>query len=100
VLGGLGMGGVDVVHERGREEGGKLHGGKDGPKEQPGGQRGGGLRGAMVRPGSVCRRGKWHWKKDNSGGGNSSHAAEIAACVSPAGSGDEVELEKVGMYAD
>ena len=47
VLGGLGMGGVDVVHQRRREERSKLHGGKDGRQKQPDSQRGGRLLRAM-----------------------------------------------------
>ncbi len=47
VLGGLGMGGVNIVEQRGRKEGCKLHGGKDGCQKQPDSDRGGRLAGAI-----------------------------------------------------
>ncbi len=41
VLGGLGVRGVDVVHEGRREEGGEVDGEEEGEKDQPRRQRGG-----------------------------------------------------------
>jgi hypothetical protein len=48
VLSDLGMGGVDIVKQRGREERGKRHSGKNGRQEHPHSQRGRGLLRAMV----------------------------------------------------
>jgi len=49
VLRGLGVGGVHIVHQRRRKQGGKLHSDKDGCEKQPGSHHGGYLTGATVR---------------------------------------------------
>ncbi len=57
VLGRLRVRGVHIVHQRRREKRAKVHCGKDGSEEKPGGQRGrGGLR-AVMRSCRVCHRG-------------------------------------------
>jgi len=66
VLGGLGVGGVDVVEQGRGEERADLHSQEDGGKEQPGGQRRGAHGGALVRRVGSIGRDEGHLSKDNS----------------------------------